>query len=297
MTSASELRNNRDSTPPDFVPMAWVEGRIAPASEARVPLDDRGFYFGEAVYEVFLAIGGRVFAHDEHLARLLRSARGIGLDPERFLPRVHAAIEDLGAAAGRADALVYLQVTGGAGPRDHLPPAPGHLPGVYATIRPFDLGALRRLQERGLTAILHPDNRWPHATWKTTQLLGSVLAKRAARERGADEVLFFDRDGYLLEGGSTNVFVVRDGRVLTPPLTRNILPGITRQLLLERRPELVLESDVRIADLSAAEEIFIASTTRPVVAVTSIDGRPVGDGRPGRVTRELANCFFTLLRG
>ena len=277
-----------------FSPLAWVDGRCVPIEEARVPLEDRGFLFGEAVYEAMLTRGGRAFALEPHLLRLERSAEGAAIDPARFRDRVRAAVDAL-LAARPGDGLLYLQVTGGAGPRDHLPPDPGHEPGVYATLRPYDRAAFLATQARGIRIATAEDPRWGHATWKTTQLLGNVLAKRDAADAGAGEVVFIDAEGHLLEGASTNLFVVSGGVAITPPLHRNILAGITRSLLLEHCADRAREADLDRRFLDEADEVFIASTTRPVLGVVEVDGRAVGDGGPGPVTRQLGERFQALM--
>jgi D-alanine transaminase len=279
-----------------MAPLAWVDGEVMPAEKAKVPLEDRGVLFGEAVYEALITRDGIAFARDPHLERLERSAAGIGLDPAQFRARVAQAVDDL-LARGRGDGLLYLQVTGGAGPRDHLPPPGGLEPGVFGTLRPFDRPKIERDQQRGYRAVTLPDPRWPFATWKTTQLLGNVLAKREAVARGADECLFIDREGFVLEGGSVNVFVVRGGRALTPPLTRNILPGVTRAILLEQFPDRVTEADIPASTLIEATEVFITSTTRPVVGVVNLDDRTLGDGFPGPVTRDLMEGLRRIIDG
>lgn len=276
-----------------FAPIAWVDGEVLPAAAARVPLQDRGFLFGEAVYEGLLTRGGRMVARDAHLERLERSAEGVGLEPARFLDDVRRAIDAL-TTQEPGLAFLYVQVTGGAGPRDHLPPEP-FPPAVYATLSPFDRDALSALQGRGLGIATEPDPRWGLATFKTTQLLANILGKRRARERGAQEIVFFDGEQGLLEGGSTNVFVVREGRARTASVHKNLLPGITRRLLLEHCGDRVSEGDVTRADLESADEVFIASTSRPVVGVTRVDGVPVGDGTPGPVTRGLAADLWQVM--
>jgi D-alanine transaminase len=274
---------------------AVVDGTLVPLEEARLPLGDRGFFFAESVYEVALGGRGALFAWDRHRTRLVRSLRGIGLDTGPALAGVERALQLLQPRMGQRPMLLYVQVTGGSGPRDHLPPAPGLAPRVYATLRPFPTAALVEARGQGIRAITVADNRWPLATFKTTQLLGSVLAKRAARAAGADDALFVDASGHLLEATSANLFVVREGRALTPHTGRNLLPGVTRAILLERARDLIAEADLRERDLRDAQEVFMASTTRPVVGVTRIDGRPVADGQPGPLTRELALRFDSWL--
>jgi len=275
--------------------IAWVDGSLIPPEEARVPLEDRGFLFGESAYEAMLVRNGRAFSLELHLSRLERSAEGARIVPARFMNRVRDAVKALLQASEGGDALLYLQVTGGSGPREHLPAGDGHSPGVYGTLRPFDHVVLRENQRRGLRAILRQDRRWPNATWKTTQLLGNLLGKREAAAAGAEEVLLHDADGALLEGGSTSLFVVCGGVAITTPTTRNILPGITRSLLLEHASDRVREADIDIRFLAASDEVFVASTTRPVMGVIEIDGRKVGNGKPGPVTQELARRFGELM--
>ncbi len=270
---------------------AWVEGRVLPAAEARIPLEDRGFLFAESVYEAILTGGGVAFTSGLHRARILRSAQGIGIDPARVETPLDAAIRDLLRASSGRDGLLYLQVTGGAGPRDHLPPEPGLEPRVYGTWRPYMRSGLVNLRARGLSVITVPDNRWALGTFKTTQLLGAVLAKRAARAAGAEDAIFVDDQGYLLEGSSTNLFLVRDGVAWTPPLTRNLLPGISRHVLLRRARDLVMERDLHVSELASAEELFFASTTRPCVPIHQVDRQPVGPGTMGHITTELARRF------
>src|SRR6185503_9761506 len=158
-------------------------------------------------------------------------------------------------------------------------------PAVYAAIRPHDRSNLAREQERGLTAITRPDLRWARATWKTTQLLPNVLAKKDSRAEKADDVIFVDRDGVVLEGAATNVFWVDSGRVRTCPLSRNILPGISRELLPARLGVAVEEVAADLATVQRASEVFMTGTTRDVTAVVRIDGKAIGDGRSGPVAR------------
>ena len=156
--------------------VAWSEGRICDLADARVPLEDRGVLFGEAVYEAMLTRRGGAFAEESHLRRLAASAAGAGIDFAAAEPAVRDAIAALIAAGGEGDGLLYLQVTGGVAPRDHVPPSSGLTPGVYATLRPFDHMALGEAQRAGIAVVTMPDPRWSGARFKTTQLLGNVKA-------------------------------------------------------------------------------------------------------------------------
>lgn len=267
--------------------IAYVGGRILPAAEAMVPLWDRGFLFAEAAYEAYLGRGRKVFAFAEHQERLLRTIEGILIpDAESAVAEVARAAELLMAAFGNGTFLLYVQVTGGVAPRNHvLPKDPA--PAVYATLRPFDLGAIDRDQARGLKVLTKPDLRWRKATYKTTQLLPNVMAKKAARTASADEILFVGDDGVFLEGGSTNLFWTEKGEYLTAPLDRNLLPGITRRIAFERTGEPVREATADLARILKADEVFLTGTTREATAVVEIDGRKIGSGLPGPRTRDL----------
>ena len=277
-----------------FSPLAWCDGRMMPVEEATVPLGDRGFVFGEAVYEVLVGAGGVAFRRHEHEARLLASASGIGFSVGDLLEPVRRMSDDLIAHAQGAAFHLYVQVTGGVAERDHIPSSVPPL-GFYGTIRPFDYGAFLHARTKPFSMHTLLDPRWSYARYKTTQLLGNVMGKRAAIGAGADEALFVDREGYLLEAASKNLFVVRKGRVLTPPLTRNILPGITRAVLLQAAPELVFEEELRISDIETADEVFVASTTFPVLPVTRVDARTFATGSAAPVTARCAELIDRLM--
>jgi D-alanine transaminase len=274
--------------------LAYVDGRVLPASEAKVPLWDRGFLFAESAYEVCLGRGGRIFGFAEHQERLLRTIEGILLPgAAQAVAEVERASRALIAAFGSGTFMIYAQVTGGVAPRNHVLPV-DPAPAVYATIRGFDLAAVDRDQARGLKVLTQPDLRWRRATYKTTQLLPNVMAKKAARAAGADEILFVGDDGVVLEGGSTNFFWVEGDEYLTTPLDRNLLPGVTRRTAIERTGVRVRETEADLARILRSAEAFVSGTTREATAVVEIDGRRIGDGRPGPRTRELARKLRAL---
>lgn len=260
--------------------MAFADGEVRPVGDVRVPVEDRGLQFGESVYEVVEGWNGRAFRLEAHLRRLRESAEGIRIPAGGLQPLVEAAVEGLVGETGGKPFLLYLQVTGGAAPREHLP-AGRPAPAVYGTVRPHDPVAFRKSRGRPFALVALPDPRWSMARFKTTQLLGNVLLRRHAADLGADEVLFKDAEGFLLEGATCNFFLVKDGRAYTPPLKRNILPGITRAVLLEQLPGAIEERDLLPVDLAGAEEAFITSTTRPVMPVTRIQDVTIGAGRAG----------------
>jgi D-alanine transaminase len=269
-------------------PVAWLDGSFLPLAEARVPVLDRGFLFGDAVYEVIPVYAGRPCRMDEHLARLSASLAATAI-PE---PHDHAAWRDLLGrlveANGGGDLALYLQVTRGVAPkRDHAI-APGLVPTVFAMAmpiapRPPEVG------ERGLAAVSVADSRWARCQIKATTLLANVLHKREATGQDADDALLV-RDGHVIEATASNVFAVLDGLVVTPPVDPGMLTGVTRNLVLELAAAAGIETreaPLPVTDLVRASEVWLTSSTREVSPVTTLDGRPVGDGRPGPLWRRI----------
>ncbi len=260
--------------------IAWLDGRFLPLAEARISPLDRGFLFGDAVYEVLPVYGGRVFLLGPHLARLERSLAALGIqnpfDPEGWQRLIGGLI----AKNGGGDLLLYLQVSRGMEPeRSHVPR--GSTPTVFAFASatpppPF-------APPPGIAAVTAEDTRWARCDIKSTALLANVLHKWRAAEAGAVEALLL-RDGQLTEGASSSVHAVVDDALLTPPLSDALLPGTTRELLLELARRSGLESRIEPiseAQLRSASEIMVASAGGGVRAVTALDGRPVGSGQPG----------------
>jgi len=278
----------------------FLNGEYLPSSNARLSVDDRGFVFGDGIYEVVRVIEGRIFAWAEHASRM---TRGLGVVRIPFAASDVAGLEavcnrllaenDLGAG----EATVYMQVTRGAAPRTHYFPPAGTPPTVYAAASRFTPS--RAMRDQGIKAITFPDFRWARCDLKTVNLMGAVLARQAAHEAGAYEALMI-RDGMLTEGAATNAFAVIDGVVRTYPLSNYILPGISRRHVLAAAREVgvpVSEEPVTQPQMLAAPELFIAGTTTDVAPVVTLDGRPVGSGAPGPVTRKVQEAFLARLYG
>lgn len=268
---------------------AWVNGRFLPLAEASVSVLDRGFLFSDSVYEVIPVYAGISFRMDDHLRRLARSLDGLGIVNPHDIDGWRALLAELVAANGGGDLAIYLQVTRGAPPRrDHRIPHDVE-PTVVAFCQtraapdPESLAA-------GLAAITTDDTRWRDCHIKSTSLLANVLAADAARAEGATEAILV-RDGAVLEGTSSNVFAVIDGRLVTPALRATILPGITRGVVLEIAHAHKLdhaEVDTLTPEaLRAADEVWITSSTREIFPVTRLDGVTVGDGVPGPVWTQV----------
>jgi D-alanine transaminase len=277
-------------------PLANLDGVPMPLSEVRISALDRGFLFGDAVYEVLRVYRGRMWLEEEHFARLARSLEAIriqGVEVERLRRRVAETI----AAGAFEEALVYIQITRGVAPRSHPFPA-GVKPTELFYVQEFT-DAYREVRANGATVITQPDIRWARCDIKSTNLLGNVLAMQAAKEAGCLEALLYQPDGTLTEGTHTTLFAVRDGTLLTYPSSNAILPGTTRGLILrlcQRVGISVREEAFTRGDLEQIAELFLSGTTAEVLPVVRVDGRAVADGRPGPVTRRLAEAYATAVR-
>jgi D-alanine transaminase len=275
----------------------YLNGEFLPQAEARIPVDDRGFLFGDGVYEVTPFYGGNPFRLDRHLERMRRglAALRIPFDPEG-LEAVHRDLVDRNGLTRSEMAIVYVQVTRGVAPRTHHFPEPPPAPTVYAYARPFQRPGAAEW-DRGFGAVTVPDLRWARADLKTVQLLPNVLAQQAAREGGAADALLV-RDGLALEGAHSNLFMVLGERLVTHPTSNQILPGITRQAILEvarKRGTPLEERPIPVGELSAASEIFFTGTTTEVRPTVRLDGDPVGNGEVGPMTRALQEGFLELV--
>ena len=274
--------------------IVYLNGEWIPRAEARVSVDDRGFLFGDGVYEVTRAIGGVLLEAEAHLERLRSGLAGLEFAEDAIcvdaLRAVSAELlEANGLTAGHAT--VYLQVTRGSAPRTHHFPAAGTPPTVYLSASRFIPHA--ELHERGAAAITHPDLRWARCDLKTVNLLPNVLAKQHAVAAGANEAILV-RHGAVTEGSHSNVFGVLNGELRTYPRCRQILPGITRDVVLRLAAGLgvpVSETPVRVDELPRLEELFITGTTTDVMPIVRLDGHPVGDGAPGPITRRLQEAY------
>jgi D-alanine transaminase len=279
------------------LPLCYLNGEYLPLAEARVSPLDRAFLFGDAVYEVVPVYGGRPFRLREHLDRLARSLAGIRMAP----PLSHAAwgevCRELVARNGGGDQYLYLQVTRGAEyGRNHAWPD-GLKPTLFAYSNALEPLSGKML-EHGVAAITAADTRWARRDIKSTALLANTLLKRLAVDAGAFETIMLE-NGALTEGASTTVHVIVKGEIRTPPNSRHILPGTTRDVVGELAARLEVPArSCRIpeADLRGADEIWLAFATRGLLPVTTLDGRAVADGRPGPLFRRLHTAFVDYIR-
>jgi D-alanine transaminase len=275
----------------------YLNGRYVAAEDALVSVTDRGFLFGDGVYEVTRAAGGELIDSPRHVRRFTRNLAemsiSIGENGVAELVEVSKVLLRENAIDG--DALVYWEVTRGAAPRVHQFPPAGTPPTVLVSASPVVLP--HALRARGASAVTTPDIRWARCDIKTVNLLPNVFAKQRAVSSGAEEAMFV-RDGVITEGASSNVFGVLNGELRTYPLSNYILPGITRDVVIELAHESdipVVERPLFIDDLARVSELFFTSTFNDVMPIVRVDGRPIGTGRPGPVAQQLYGAFVERL--
>lgn len=274
--------------------VAYVNGRYLPHAQAAVHIEDRGLQLGDSVYEVCAVMDGRLMDEEEHLDRLERSLREIEMAMPMGRAPLKLVFRELVRRNRVEQGLLYLQVTRGAVRRDHPIPAAPPRPTLVLTARSVDKPSFDARRDTGIAVITHPDERWARCDIKTTQLLGNLLAKTAARRVGAYEAWLIDRDGNVTEGSSTTAWIVDEkGTLTTRSLSNAILPGVTRRVILEAASEAqlkIVERHFTPADAAKAKEAFISSATG-VIPVTAIDGKSVGDGKPGTLTRRVQDLY------
>lgn len=267
----------------DRVGEVYLNGRFLPLSEAHVSVMDRGFLFGDGVYEVIPAFGGHPFRLQHHLARLRASLAAVRITSPMDEAEWKGLVHDLLDRAGAGDHSIYLQVTRGAdGKRDHSYPH-DLKPTVLAMSRPLT-GPSPELLTKGLKACILEDIRWARCDIKSISLLANIMLLQQAKEAGAEDAILV-RNGLALEGIASSLFIMRNGVLRTPPKGPFLLPGVTRDLVLELAAAhgMAFEvADITTAELKNAEEIWLTSSTREIVPVTFLDTKPVGQGKPGR---------------
>jgi D-alanine transaminase len=276
--------------------IAFVNGRFIPWKDAVVSIDDRGFQFGDGVYEVIRTYRGAPFEVAAHLARLERSTKELNLVQPYSRAQWTQWIQQGLGQAGYQEAKVYIQITRGTAPRDHAFPS-GVSPTVVMTIRELHPLSLQ-LRQDGVTARTCDDLRWSRCDIKSLNLLGNVLAREEARKAGVFEAILV-KDGLVTEGSLSNVMAVRSGTIVTAPEGPRILSGVTRTVVLElaRKEEIPVEEQFLSLDaLYGADEVFLTGTTLEVLGVVRIDGKTIGSGRPGPITKTLA-ARWSILTG
>lgn len=275
--------------------IAYVNGRYLDMRDASVNIEDRGYQFADGVYEVCEVRGGKLVDMPRHLARLQRSLGELRIKEPMPLSALSVVMHEVVRRNRVNHGIVYLQVTRGVARRDHGFPAASVKPAVVVTARSLDPAKGQANAAHGIKVITLPENRWPRVDIKSTALLPNVLAKQAAREAGAYEAWYVDRDGYVTEGSSSNAWIVtKEGRVVTRSAEAGILPGVTRAVLMDAFEALQVRFEERPftpAEAASAAEAFVTASSQIVMPVVAIDGQPIGDGKPGALAKRLREQF------
>lgn len=278
--------------------IAYVNGRYVRHAEAQVHVEDRGYQFADGVYEVCEVARGHIIDMTGHLDRLERSLGELRMDAPMHRASLSLIMREVVRRNGVADGLVYLQVTRGVAPRDHVFPESGTPPSIVVTAKRTDPRLAAARAEAGVGVITVPENRWERVDIKTVGLLPNVLARQQAREAGASEAWFVDADGMVKEGASTNAWIVTgDGRLVTRPADFGILRGITRASVMKVADSLGIAVEERafsVEEAKTAREAFITAASTVVMPVVAIDGAPVANGHPGETSRRLRAAFFEI---
>ena len=269
--------------------IVYLNGQFLPRNEAKLSVDERGFFFGDGVYEVTRVVRGRLFEWERHARRLARGLRELridsGLDLETIRSLQERLIRENKLTEGQGT--VYLQITRGAAPRTHHFPPKGTPATVFLSASAFSPAS--EVRGRGVAVVTYPDYRWSRCDLKTVNLLPAVMAKQFASDNDAFEAIFI-REAVVTEGSHTNVFGVIGGELRTYPNSNYVLPGVTRDVVIELAHELripVSETPIYRHEIPQLEECFLTGTTSDVMPVVSIDGKVVGTGRPGAITMRL----------
>ena len=273
-------------------PIAYLNGQFLPLEQARVSIDDRGFQFGDGVYEVVRVYRGKPFRLEDHLIRLERSAQAISIPMTLSVGEWERVIRDGIDRSQLEECKVYIQITRGVAPREHTFPS-SSIPTMVMTVR--DIASIDAvLRQGGVSAITLPDQRWGRCSIKSLNLLPNLLAKQQAKEQEAFEAILI-KDGVVTEGTSSNVMMASDDVLVTPALSDQLLAGVTRQELLSLARHAGIQVEERVVkqdELMEAQEVFLAGTTIEVIGVTKLDGKPIRHGRVGPMTRRLQSMLL-----
>lgn len=270
---------------------AYLNGKFLDLADAQVSVLDRGFLFGDGVYEVMPVYSGRLFHTDKHLARLARSLDAIRIRNPHSDTQWADILEQLIAPEGNNDLAIYLQVTRGVAPRDHAFPKDAE-PTVFAMCNPMK-SKLAPVLENGISTVVREDFRWGRCDIKSVSLLGNVLLQQDAVDASVETTILV-RNGYATEAAASNLFIVSDGAVITPPKSNELLGGISRDIVIELAHAngiALREERIPQAKLHTASEIWLTGTTWEVVPVTTLDEKPVGDGKPGPEWARMYELF------
>jgi D-alanine transaminase len=278
--------------------IAYVNGRYVPHADASVHIEDRGYQFADGVYEVCEVRQGMIVDMTRHLDRLDRSLSELAIAWPMDRRALVLVIRQVLRRNGVKNGMFYLQVTRGVARRDHVYPAPDTRPSIVITAKNTDRKVIDRKNADGIRAITVPDNRWDRVDIKTVGLLPNAMARQKAKDAGAQEAIYVDARGYVTEGAATNVWIVgTDGVLRTRPAEHGILRGITRTTLMDvaRAEGIEIREEAFTADdMLHAREVFITAATSICFPVVSIDGKMIGNGHPGLVSKQIREAFFHI---
>lgn len=276
----------------------YLNGLYLPIEEARISVLDRGFIFGDGVYEVIPVYSRRAFRLSAHLQRLQRSLDGIRLANPHSLSQWTSIFDELIAQSESDDSYLYLHITRGAAPRDQAFPNPPVPPTVFVMCNPLSRPSAALLAS-GVCAVTAQDNRWLRCDIKAISLLPNVLLRQLAVDAGCAETVLIRDDAFLTEGSSSNIFVVKNGTLLAPPKDNLMLPGITYDVILEIAAANSIPHEVRKiskTEVFDADELLLTSSPKEVLAITQLDGRPVGNAEPGPMFKRLYTLYQEFKR-
>lgn len=270
----------------------YLNGQFMPIEEAKIPVLDRGFIFGDGVYEVIPVYSHRPFRLTEHLRRLQHSLDGIRLPNPHTEAEWSALFREMIARINAEDQYIYLHITRGVAKRDHAFPKPPVAPTIFMMSNPL-MTPPAELLATGVSAVTAPDNRWLRCDIKAISLLPNVLLRQMAVDAGCTETIMI-RNEFLTEGAASNIFVVKNGKLLAPPKDNLMLPGITYDVVLEVARDAHIPHEVRkvaASEVFGADELLLTSSTKEVLAITTLDGKPVGNGKPGAMFTQLHKLY------
>jgi D-alanine transaminase len=276
--------------------IAYVNGRYLPLAEASINIEDRGYQFSDGVYEVCEVRGGRLVDERRHIERLGRSLSELRIAMPMAAESLGVILREVVRRNRVRWGIVYLQITRGVSRRDHAFPPANTKPSIVVTARNLDAASAEKNAADGIAVISVPENRWERVDIKSVSLLPNVLAKQTAREQGAREAWFVDKQGFVTEGSSSNAWIVtKNNTVVTRHVDHGILKGITRTVVLDIIAAQGMKLDVRpftMDEAYQAKEAFVTSASQAVMPVVKIDGRPVGNGAPGLLSAALRKDYY-----
>jgi D-alanine transaminase len=276
----------------------WINGQFVAEQDAKISIFDRGLLFADAVYEGFGVLNGRITDIDKHMARLQRSMSELNMSMPYTTAELHDILLELIRRNQQQECFLYLHITRGEHDRDYLYPE-GLKPNMFAFTQPLHGGQANTPAEP-LRLASSEDLRWARRDIKTSNLLGQVLAKKVAQHQGADEALMVDQEGYVTEAGAMSFFIAKDGEIIARQLNRELLPGVTRNTMLEAAINInvpVVERLYTLQEVYAADEAFATGASSYIQPVTEVDGNVIGNGQMGAITNKLREAYLSLITG